>query len=180
MQYWLAFRTSSSYAKKLGDAHEFDLKGNPSDEQNMDLWNNQIGREIAEEMSEKFGRDIEVYSLEDFDRYATHKIVEKIKNGELITNPFTDKRQFKNMELERLKDEDRVFYEDEFWEELNENERIRYKEHYTNYKNRNQKGLPSKKELDAGVITGDLIYVKDYTRSDGKKVNGYYRRRPVH
>jgi hypothetical protein len=24
----------------------------------MDLWNNQIGRELAEEMSEKYGRDI--------------------------------------------------------------------------------------------------------------------------
>lgn len=103
-----------------------------------------------------------------------------MNKGELITEPFKDKRRYTNMEKERLQDKDRVFYEDEFWDELDDNERIRFREYYTNYKNQHQKGLPSKKELDAGVAIGDLIYVKDYVRSDGKKVNGYYRRRPVY
>ena len=29
----------------------------------------------------------------------------------------------------------------------------------------------------AGTLRGDYIYVNNYTRSDGTKVNGYYRRR---
>ena len=37
-----------------------------------------------------------------------------MKNGELITEPFKDKRKYTNMEKERLQDKDRVFYEDEF------------------------------------------------------------------
>lgn len=100
-----------------------------------------------------------------------------MENGELITEPNKDKRRYTNMEKERLRDEDRVFYENEFWDELNDNERIRFKEHYTNYKNQHQKGLPSKNELQSRVLMGDLIYVNDYTRSDGRKVRGYYRRR---
>lgn len=38
------------------------------------------------------------------------------------------------------------------------------------------KKMPSKEELDKGVHIGNLIYVEDYTRSDGTKVSGYYRR----
>ena len=35
----------------------------------------------------------------------------------------------------------------------------------------------TKEDLDNGVNSGDLIYVKSYTRSDGTKVSGYYRRK---
>lgn len=38
------------------------------------------------------------------------------------------------------------------------------------------KSMPSKEELDKKVHIGNLIYVEDYTRSDGTKVSGYYRR----
>ena len=81
------------------------------------------------------------------------------------------------MEKERLKDNDRVFYEGEYWDNMDEDERRRFSEHYANYKNRNQHGMPSKAELDSKVMAGDLIYVNDYTRSDGINVRGYYRRR---
>jgi len=33
----------------------------------------------------------------------------------------------------------------------------------------------SRKELDKQVISGDLIYVENYTKADGTKVSGYYR-----
>lgn len=39
-------------------------------------------------------------------------------------------------------------------------------------------GLPTKEELDARTKSGELIYVDAYTRSDGTKVSGYYRRCP--
>ena len=38
--------------------------------------------------------------------------------------------------------------------------------------------FPSKSELDRRVRFGELIYVENYTRSDGTKVSGYYRRYP--
>ena len=102
---------------------------------------------------------------------------EKMENGELITNPYKDKRQYKNMEKERLKDEDRVFYEDEYWDDMDDDERLRFKGHYANYKTKIKGKFPSKAELQAKTLKGDYIYVNNYTRSDGTKVNGYYRRR---
>lgn len=38
--------------------------------------------------------------------------------------------------------------------------------------------MPAKKELDKRTRIGELIYVKEYTRSDGTKVSGYYRAYP--
>lgn len=177
MQSYLSYKYGNFVAKELGNRHEKGNDPNIRLDTNMDLWNNQIGREIAEEIKKENGNSID----EDlFEYLASEKIIQKMNKGELITEPYKDKRRYTNMEKERLQDKDRVFYEDEFWDELDDDERIRFREHYTNYKNQHQKGLPSKKELDARVAIGDLIYVKDYTRSDGRKVSGYYRRRPVH
>ena len=175
MQWWLAFRISSAFAKYEGDKHESNLKGNPSDEKNMDLWNNQIGRELAEEMGEKYGRDIEVYDLDWFDEIATKKIVEKIRNGELITNP-SDKRSYKNMELERIKDEDRIYSKEEY-ESLSGDEKDKATKIFIDYVIDHDWKVPRKADLDKQVNKGELIYVKNYTRSDGTKVSGYYRRR---
>lgn len=36
--------------------------------------------------------------------------------------------------------------------------------------------MPERSELDKKVLSGELIYVGNYTRSDGTKVSGYYRR----
>ena len=40
--------------------------------------------------------------------------------------------------------------------------------------------IPTKKELDKRARIGELIYVEEYTRSDGTKVSGYYRAYPKH
>ena len=40
------------------------------------------------------------------------------------------------------------------------------------------KPMPTKKEVDKRTRIGELIYVEDYTRSDGVKVSGYYRSYP--
>jgi len=174
MQSYLSYKYGSLAANALGLYHERGKKPDEDTSTNMDLWNNQIGREIADEIKKEKGNNLD----EDlFEYLASEKIMQKMEKGELITEPNKDKRRYTNMEKERLRDEDRVFYENEFWDELDENERIRFREHYTNYKNLHQSGLPSKKELQARVLVGDLIYVNDYTRSDGRKVRGYYRRR---
>ena len=41
-----------------------------------------------------------------------------------------------------------------------------------------RKPMPTKKELDKRTRIGELIYVEEYTRSDGTKVSGYYRAYP--
>lgn len=41
-----------------------------------------------------------------------------------------------------------------------------------------QEKFPTKEELDKRTCIGELIYVEDYTRSDGTKVSGYYRACP--
>ena len=38
--------------------------------------------------------------------------------------------------------------------------------------------MPTKKEVDKRTRIGELIYVEEYTHSDGTKVNGYYRAYP--
>ena len=38
--------------------------------------------------------------------------------------------------------------------------------------------MPTKKEVDKRTRIGELIYVEEYTRSDGTKVSGYYRAYP--
>ena len=181
MQVYLKVVYPRTPAKTIGDYHEY-IEGWNYDkrENNMDLWNNAIGRKVFDNIKCALGDSYKKYTQEEILNLAAQQICKRMDKGELITNPFTDKRQFKNMELERLKDEDRVFYEDEYWDELDENDRIRYKEHYSNFKNKNNWKLPSKRELQDRVLVGDLIYVKDYTRSDVRKVSGYYRRRPVH
>ena len=178
MQAYLMMANPKNFAKIIGDYHEY-IEGWNYDkrENNMDLWNNAIGREVVHNIKSILGRDYEKYSTKELLDMAANQICQKMQKGELITNPFKDKRQYKNMEKERLKDSDRVFYDGEYWDDMDEDERRRYSDHYTNYKNQHQKGMPSKAELQARALVGDLIYVNNYTRADGTKVNGYYRRR---
>jgi anti-sigma28 factor (negative regulator of flagellin synthesis) len=66
-------------AKKYADAHE-DYKGNPTGEKNMDLKNNEIGREIGENNPK--ASDHELIKI----------IKERLENGELQLAP-TNKTQ---------------------------------------------------------------------------------------
>ena len=177
MQCWLAYRAGEKRAKQLGDEHEHGRNPDIDKSANMDLWNNQIGREIAREVKQEYGNELYLYDPGLLQCIVTQKIIARIDKGELITNPKEDKRKYSNMEKERLKDDDRVFYEGEYYDDLDEDERSRFSVHYANYLNKHQKGMPSKEEFDKKVLSGDLIYVHNYERSDGTKVNGYYRRR---
>ncbi len=174
--WYLSYYYGQTVAKWLGNMHENETPNAPFEERNMDLWNNQIGRELTIEIRKHYGNKIKNMSKEELSEFVSDLINEKMEQGELITNPKTDKRKYSNMEKERLRDEDRVFYEDEYWDDMDEDERKRFSTHYVNYKNATQNKFPSKADLDAKVNKGDLIYVNNYTRADGTKVSGYYRR----
>ncbi|MBO6088658.1 hypothetical protein J6P92_10010 [bacterium] len=87
-------------ATVLGNYHEF-IEGNkiqPEGEKNMDLWNNYIGHQIATEVlkelkSEHFG---EIKNQKEFEDKVAEKIYQKMKNGDLITNP-NDTRKYEDL-----------------------------------------------------------------------------------
>ncbi len=173
MQWLLNYYFDSNVAKHLGDMHEDETPNAAIGERNMDLWNNSIGREIAQEMRNSL-LPITFESPKDI---AARKIVEKIKNGDIITTP-DDPRKFENMELERLSDKDRIHYKDEFINlkgPISDDIMERYLEQAID----NDWTIPEKASLDKRVKSGELIYVESYTKADGTEINGYYRRKPV-
>lgn len=175
LSWYLSHYYGRAVAKWLGNMHEDETPNASVEERNMDLWNNSIGRELADNINRNYV-DIKKMSKDELSDFVSEIIVKKMRNGELITNP-DDKRSYKNMMYDRLQDKDRIFYEGEYWDELDEDERRRYSKHYTNYKNRVKGNFPTKAELITKTLLGEYIYVNNYTRADGTKVNGYYRRR---
>ena len=89
--------TGSKHAKLLGDANEkFGLNstGNNPTSTNMDYWNNAVGREIGAEILKEIGnsKNIAPTMLDDM---IAEKIIQRMKKGDLITNP-NDIRKFEN------------------------------------------------------------------------------------
>ena len=181
-----------------GYYHEIDgLKSNqPYEEANMDLWNNEIGREIGRNMKNFImGKRKSEYPREKIEDMIADEIVKRMKNGELITNP-KDNRSFVNKklgvyEINKLRKQFKTFtgYASNIENDIPENkiftaEEIgnlstkdfqKYEKHINNQlKNY---GIPRNIEADEKVQTGDLIWVNSYTRDDGTKVCGYYRRK---
>lgn len=164
-------------AEQLGNFHENETPDAPLEERNMDLWNNAMGREIAYDMKRKFGDDYDLLGDDWASEYASRKIYEKMQKGELITNPFTDRRKYENLELELLTENDRVYSDGEF-KNFDEKVQALKMSKYMDYIVDNNWEAPTEKNLNKRVQSGELIYVEEYTRSNGTKVHGYYRRRP--
>ena len=177
MQWWLFNHSNSKYARRLGDEHENTNPNNPSSERNMDLWNNSIGREVAHEIIYENPDDLGLYTDEMLNDMAAEKIVRKMRAGEMITNP-NDLRRFENMEMERLNDEDRVFYNGEF-SNIKEKVDNRIMSSYLNQAIENNWKIDDKATLDKRVSDGELIYIDNYVKANGKRLKGYYKRRPV-
>ena len=177
LSWYLSYYHGDDEAKRLGDMHEDETPNAPWYERNMDLWNNQIGREIAFEMKEKLGDDNDLLGEDWAKEKAKIIIWEKMKKGELITNPFTDWRKFENMELDLLKDTDRIDTEMDFKKYDAKTKELRTKSYIEQIID-NDWQIPIKENLDKRVQKGELIYVENYTRRNGTKVDGYYRRRP--
>ena len=177
MSWFLSYWGNDIKSKELGDMHEDETPNAPAYERNMDLWNNAIGREIAYEMKWQLSNDYDLLGEEWANQTAKQKIWEKMQQGELITNPFTDRRKFENMELERLTENDRIYSNVEF-RNFDEKMKEVHSGKYMDYIIDNNWEVPLVKNLDKKVQSGELIYVDNYTRSDGTKVHGYYRRRP--
>jgi len=94
MQAWLTVKAHKKVANYLGNMHEKDgaTRNQPSGEENMDLWNNNQGREIGLEVVEFCNKhNISRYGKEAND-YIAEKVMERMKAGKLITSPSDPRR----------------------------------------------------------------------------------------
>lgn len=90
----MSFRYGN-WGSTLGGIYlENQTKNNPSDEWNMDSWNNDQGRKIAKEIIKEYGQDFYDKNPEKCEHIIAEKIMSKMRNGELITHP-SDKRKYK-------------------------------------------------------------------------------------
>ncbi|MDD3594635.1 MAG: hypothetical protein PHX18_08415 [Candidatus Gastranaerophilales bacterium] len=100
MQADLALKTTAGISKFLGDWHESKGRktGQNPKEENMDKWNNAIGREIAQEIENEIDSITIKYLIlnNKMDDIVAQKVVNRMKKGDLITDPFNDKRLFEN------------------------------------------------------------------------------------
>lgn len=76
MQSYLSYKYGNLAANALGLYHEHGVKPDNNPSTNMDLWNNQIGREIAEEIKQEKGNNIDENL---FEYIASEKIMKKWK-----------------------------------------------------------------------------------------------------
>lgn len=176
MQWYLTWHYGETSARGVGNFHEWEVPETVPGETNMDKWNNAVGRDIAAEMIKK--RDAknsgwDLLNEETIEDYAAKTIVDKMRNGELITDPYTDTRKYEERNF-NLKN--RVFHKNE----ITMNDLDNNPEMMDVYLDQamEQEGLPSKEELDKKVASGNMVYVENYIRSDGTKVSGYYRSYP--
>lgn len=90
MQAYITISDNEVYAWAAGNFHEFEgsFGGQPSGENQMDLHNNKIGRQIGRQMLKDYGvtylRNI---NAEKLDNMIGVRVIEKMQNGELITHP---------------------------------------------------------------------------------------------
>lgn len=73
--------------------HEYQTPHNPQGEWNMDSWNNHQGREIAKEIQKEYGDNFMKLSQQQRDDIIAVKVMDRMRNGQLITNP-NDKRKY--------------------------------------------------------------------------------------
>ena len=178
MQAMLSLKIGETAARRLGTAWEVQgtiSREQDSNERNMDQWNNAVGRDIAKEIQKEISdKKLTPQEIEDI---VAEKVYKRMKNGDLITNPNTDKRKFNEKTFkDRIFDiKNRVFHKNEVSMKDLDDPILRdaFLDQALEYES-----MPTKEALDKRVQTGELVYVSEYTRGDGTKVSGYYRSYP--
>ncbi|MGN0018473.1 MAG: DUF6973 domain-containing protein [Candidatus Gastranaerophilaceae bacterium] len=189
----------------IGIYHENETPNNRRGEWNMDSWNNRKGREIAKEIQNEYGKNFIKLSKKQQDDIIAEKIMQKMKDGQLITNP-DDNRRFNGFfekvfnntadlsgnttgqavpieqNLSRLfgytnplTGSNNIYTREEIGSMSSEEYAQNEKAIHAQL---NKIGIPTNGDLQREAMTGGgVVYVNSYTRSDGTKVKGYYRSR---
>src|SRR5574344_1019955 len=171
----------SNLGGKLHERNGNKYMAQPSCEDNMDLWNNQVGREIGKEIKKEIKENHLKYTQKQIEDIIAVRVMKKMRKGELITNPFTDKRSYEKKIHGSATGyaanipEKKIFTAEEIGkmstDEILKNEKAI---------NNQLKGIGVPREYQAkeAVKNGTMIWVNSYTRDDGTEVKGYYRSRP--
>lgn len=172
MEAYYTLKYGNFISKRIGDYHENQgsKNGQPHFERNMDLWNNAVGRETALELKKELKGYDNYYSFDNKIDMIAVKLRDKIKRGELITDPINDPRIFESSihngrvytheEIGRMSKKDFRYHEPEISKQYN------------------QKKVISESQAQNAVSNGNLIYIESYTRDDGTVVCAHYRSLP--
>lgn len=102
MQAILSQRYNNIAAKLAGNRHEKqgNKRGQDPRESNMDLWNNEQGRQIADEIRKEYP-NFKSIPEDQQKNIIAQKVVQRMQSGQLITG-LDDKRQFKEQQMFNL------------------------------------------------------------------------------
>ena len=171
-------------------------QGQPKAEENMDNWNNRVGRTIGLELREMLRNDPGAKNDRYIKNLAAELVMQKMREGKLITSPddprkFVENKLFTKIDplviiaLKGIKyfkekviaplNDGKTFFTAKAIDNMTNKEFLNVQDIIdTQIKN---KFAPSEYEAKQGVASGAYIYVDEYTRDDGTKVKGYYRKR---
>ena len=139
----IALRYNKNISEVMGNIHELQGRitmGQSSGEENMDKWNNEIGRRIAKEIKEENRNKL--IKRSELDDKIAEKVMEKMRNGELITNP-NDTRKYRSPG-------------EKFTDEIKEKWRNMQQSRNPRLQNRSSKG---KKSSASGTTNGKWITI---------------------
>ena len=187
----LSKRYSIPVSNLIGTGHEVEnlRKHAPITESIMDLWNNRVGRSIWKEVRKDLKGYENSFNDKFIEDYTAKKVVEKMREGKLITSPdnirIFDKHPHINKFIENIQgvstggaapiNDGNTFFATEDIAKMSTDEFLAA-EDIINNQIKNKIAIP-KSQANRGVSSGAYIYVSEYTRDDGTKVSGYYRRR---
>ena len=99
MQSIMANRYGTLSAKTVSSGHEFigKIKGQDLREYNMDMWNNQQGQQIYNEIRREYPNFNKLSEQQQKDIIAG-KVVQRMREGKLITD-INDARQYNNLNI---------------------------------------------------------------------------------
>ncbi len=168
---YMAIKHTIPISKLVGDYHEKQTQNNPKGEENMDKWNNRVGRLIAKEIRKEYKNKLNNMKEEEINDIIAKKVVQRMKLGKLITSP-DDKRKFTGFASDIPRD--KIFTSEEIGNLSNDEF-----EDCEDLINNQLKsfGIPNNFQAEQEVKAGNLIWVDAYIRDDGIEVNGYYRRK---
>ncbi len=94
----MALKGGAHLSKYIGDKHEKDGRtnmGQSAGEENMDKWNNKIGRDIEREIRKEYNPVQIIYYINTgkMDDIIAEKVVQRMRKGDLITHP-NDTRKY--------------------------------------------------------------------------------------
>lgn len=98
MQAYITVNQGKEVAKIIGDIYERwgdYTEAQDAKERNMDLWNNEIGRQIGEEVKNETSHFKDLTTQKMLEDMIAEKIYERMQNGDIITDPQKDKRIYK-------------------------------------------------------------------------------------